>query len=373
MRSEVPQRLTYDGDAALRERGCMRMMQRMLHDDVCDALLVTHLPHVRYLSGFTGSSGWLLLRKRSAVLLTDPRYREQAAREVRHARIHIVSGTTMTTALGHGLLRTVDRLGVEAAHLDYVTFDNLRTSLRPVRLVPMIDAVEDLRARKFPDEIAAVRRAVRISERVWHEILPLLQPGVREFEIAAEITYRQRLHGAEGDAFPPIVLFGTRTSLIHGQPSAARLRNGQPVLMDFGCRVNGYASDLTRTVFLGKASRRLREIYIAVLEAQALGRDAIRAGLPAADLDRLVRRHIEQQGFGPYFEHGLGHGLGLEVHERPSLSWRNTQPLEEGAVVTIEPGVYVPGTGGVRIEDDVLVTSDGAVTLSRLPRELMEL
>jgi len=233
--------------------------------------------------------------------------------------------------------------------------------------------VEDLRTEKFPDEIAAIRRAVRISERVWHEVLPLLRAGVRERDIAAEITYRHRLQGADGDAFPPIVLFGKRTSLIHGQPSAARLRSGQPVLMDFGCRVDGYVSDLTRTIFLGKASRRMREIYAAVREAQTIGREALHPGIPAVEVDRVVRDHIVACGFGPYFEHGLGHGIGLEVHERPALSWRNTDPLEEGAVVTVEPGVYIPGVGGVRIEDDMLVTADGAASLSRLPRDLMEL
>lgn len=352
----------------------MRVLQRHLSEGVCDALLVTHLPHVRYLSGFTGSNGWLLVRKRSAVLLTDPRYREQAEKEVREIRVHIVARRSMTAALGtDGLLRRVRELGVEAAHLDYITFSNLRKTLDPVRLVPLHDAVEEQRAVKFPDEIAAIRRAVRISERVWEEVLPLLRPGVREFEIAAEITYRQRLHGADGDAFAPIVLFGRRSSLIHGQPTTARLRNGQPVLMDFGCRVNGYVSDITRTVFLGRASRRMRIIYRVVQEAQELGRSEIREGLPANELDGLVRSFIDEQGCGEYFEHGLGHGIGLEVHEQPTLSWRSSEPLESGAVVTIEPGVYVPGLGGVRIEDDMLITESGAESLTGLTRDLVEL
>ena len=352
----------------------MRVLQRHLSEGVCDALLVTYLPHVRYLSGFTGSNGWLLVRKRSAVLLTDPRYREQAEEEVRGMRVHIVAGRTMTAALSNdGLLRNVRELGVEAAHLDYVTFTNLRKSLDPVRLVALHDAVEEQRAVKFPDEIACIRRAVRISESVWEEILPLLRPGVREFEIAAEITYRQRLHGADGDAFPPIVLFGARSSLIHGQPSSVRLRMNQTVLMDFGCRVDGYVSDITRTVFLGRASRRMRAIYRVVQDAQELGRGTIHGGLRADALDRIVRSFIEDQGYGAYFEHGLGHGIGLQVHEQPTLSWRNSEPLEIGAVVTIEPGVYVPGVGGVRIEDDMLVTDSGAQSLTSLTRELVEL
>ena len=374
MRSTSPRRLPDADEAEQRRQVAIRVLQRHLSEGICDALLVTYLPHVRYLSGFTGSNGWLLVRKRSTVLLTDPRYREQAEQEVVGIRVHIVAGRTMTAALSNdGLLRHVRELGVEAAHLDYVTFTNLRKSLDPVRLVALHDAVEEQRAVKFPDEIACIRRAVRISERVWEEILPLLRPGVREIEIAAEITYRQRLLGADGDAFPPIVLFGARSSLIHGQPSTARLRAGQPVLMDFGCRVNGYVSDITRTVFLGGASRRMRAIYRVVRDAQELGRSEIREGLPADALDRLVRTFIDEQGYGDYFEHGLGHGIGLEVHEQPTLSWRNSDPLESGAVVTIEPGVYVPGLGGVRIEDDMLVTDAGAQSLTGLTRELVEL
>lgn len=370
---KAPHRPNDAGGASQRRRESLRLLQRFLREDVCDALLVTHLPHVRYLCGFTGSSGWLLVRRRSAVLLTDPRYREQAAQEVREARVHIVAGGTMTAALAGGLLRSVEKLGIEADHLDVVTHRNLAKALRPMRLVPLQHAIEDLREQKYPDEITAIRRAVRISEQVFRDILPLLRPGVREFEIAAEITYRHRLLGADGDAFPPIVLFGRRSSLIHGQPSGTRLRSGQVILMDFGCRANGYVCDMTRTVFLGRAPRRMREIYAAVQEAQEIGRSEARPGLPASALDHAVRSHIEERGYGAYFEHGLGHGIGLDVHEAPHISWRRDDPLEPGSVITIEPGIYVPDLGGVRIEDDVLITADSASCLTQLPRELTEL
>lgn len=337
-------------------------------------MLVTHLPHVRYLTGFTGSSGWLLLRPGSALFLTDPRYREQAAQEVHGARTVVVSGQTFAVALQgmglHGKLRT---LGFESDHLTSTIAENLKKLLRPLRLIPISGIVEELRIVKLEDELHAIRKAVRISEQVYSEVLPMLKPGVTEIDIAAELTFRQRRLGADGDAFPPIVLFGKRSSLVHGQPTRTRLAGRGPVLIDFGCRVSGYGSDLTRTLHFGSAGKRFRTVYQIVLEAQRSGFEAVRAGIPASELDTLVRREISDAGFGEYFEHGLGHGIGLEMHEAPLLSWRNPAPLEAGQVVTIEPGVYIPGAFGIRIEDDLLVTESGAILLSSLQRELTEL
>ena len=352
----------------------MALLQENLREGLADAFLVTHLPHVRYLTGFTGSNAWLLLRKRSAVLLTDARYREQAAREVANAEILIVTGMRMAEALKrHGLLRKQRSMAFESSHCSYTVAQNLRSVLKPLRLVPLHDAVEQLRENKYPDEIRATREAIRISETAYAEVLPLLRPGVRELDIAAELTYRQRLLGADADAFPPIVLFGTRRSLLHGQPPRPVLRAGQPVLIDFGCTVRGYASDITRTVFLGKARPRLRRMYDVVEQAQRLGCESARPGLAANVLDEEVRNVIRASGYGDRFEHGLGHGLGLEVHEAPHLSWRSGAILEPGMIVTIEPGIYVPGVGGIRIEDDVLITADGAERLTTLPRTLTEL
>ncbi|MCB2203678.1 Xaa-Pro peptidase family protein [bacterium] len=358
-----------------RRRGeSLRVLQDALREGLADSFLVTHLPHVRYLTGFTGSNGWLLVRKRSSILLTDPRYREQAAREVRGTQILIVAGRSMTDALrSEGLLRKQRSMAFEAGHLSYTTVSNLKRTLKPLRLLPLHDAVEQLRENKYADEVHSTRQAIRISEMVYNEILPLLKPGVTEIDIAAEITYRQRRMGADGDSFPPIVLFGKRSSLIHGQPSRSALRAGHTVLMDFGCVVEGYASDITRTVFLGKASPRMRRIYDVVAGAQEIGRAAAAPGLPCNQLDELVRNVIRDNGYGDRFEHGLGHGIGLEIHEAPLLSWRNSQPLEPGMIITIEPGIYVPGLGGVRIEDDILITSSGAEALTSLPRGLTEL
>jgi Xaa-Pro aminopeptidase len=360
--------------AERRQEESIRFLQEALREGLADAFLVTHLPHVRYLTGFSGSNAWLLIRKRSAVLLTDPRYREQSAREVHCAKILIVSGLSMTEALQRqGLLRRLGTLAFEAGHCSYTVASNLKKVLKPLRLIPLHDAVEQLRENKYPDEIQATREAVRISEAVYADVLPMLRAGVREIDIAAELTYRQRRMGADEDAFPPIVLFGKRSSLIHGTPSRAVLRRGQAVLLDFGCRVRGYASDLTRTVFLGKAPPRLRRIYDVVEKAQRRGLENVGPGVRADHLDEMVRAVIRANGYGDRFEHSLGHGIGLEVHEQPVLSWRNSAELEPGMLVTIEPGIYVPGLGGVRIEDDVLITALGAEVLSSLPRALTEL
>lgn len=337
------------------------------------AFLVTHLPHVRYLTGFTGSNGWLLLRPRSAVLLTDPRYREQAAAEVRGVRVSVVKGKTFTETLAALRLHAqLSVLAFEADHLTATVAANLKAALRPLRLQPVSGLVEFHRMVKGEDEIARISSAIAISEQAFLDVLPLLRPGVTEVDIAAELSYRQRLLGADGDAFPPIVLFGARTSLVHGQPSGARLGRRAPVLLDFGCRVNGYGSDITRTLHVGRASRRFRAVYDTVRDAQEAGCNALRAGIEAARLDGIVRDRIAAAGWGAYFEHSLGHGIGLETHEAPNLSWRNGQALEEGQVVTVEPGVYLPGQFGVRIEDDLLVLPGGSECLTTLPRTLLE-
>lgn len=337
------------------------------------AFLVTHLPHIRYLTGFTGSNAWLLLRSRSAVLFTDPRYREQAAAEVRGMRVSIVKGTTFTEALTALRLHAhLSVLAFEADHLTATVAANLKRALRPLRMQPVSGLVEFHRMVKGEDEIERINRAINISEQAFLDLLPMLRPGVTEIDIAAELSYRQRRLGADGDAFPPIVLFGARTSLVHGQPSPARLTRRAPVLLDFGCRVDGYGSDITRTLHVGPAPRRFREVYDIVREAQEAGCAALRAGIEAARVDDIVRGRIADAGWGAYFEHGLGHGIGLETHEAPHLSWRNGDLLEEGQVVTVEPGVYLPGKFGVRIEDDLLVLSDGAECLTTLPRTLLE-
>jgi len=337
-----------------------------------DALLVTSLPNVRYLTGFTGSNAMVVVLPRTVYFLTDQRYRQQSKEQVRGVR-RIISRTTLFEALSeHRLLRR-GRVGFEAKHLSYASHRLLRRLLPGVDLRPVHECVEDIALRKDDAEIALLSMAIRVTEQVFGRVLSLLRPGVRELEIAAEITYLHRRLGAEGDAFEPIVASGERGALPHARPSRRKMRNGDLVTLDFGCTVAGYCSDLTRTVAIGRASRRAREVYRAVLTAQTEALAAARPGMLAGDLDHVARSRLKRAGFGRYFSHSLGHGIGLRIHERPRVAPRGRERLEVGSVVTIEPGVYLPGELGVRIEDDLVLTDDGCRVLTSAPKELMVL
>jgi len=352
----------------------LRALRALLRESGLDAMLVSDLSNVRYLCGFTGSNGWLLVRRRSAVFVTDTRYTEQAASEVREASVLIAGQERLSDALlRSGALNGVSLLGFEAEHMSFAAHRVLAKLFKGVKLLPSAEAVETLRMIKSGNELGEMRKAIRITETALQEVIAELQPGVSEQSIAASITYHMRRLGADGDAFNPIVLFGPRTSLVHGTPGAARLKKGQLVLFDIGCRVNGYCSDLTRTFAFGRVPRTLKENYEHVREAQQAARSAVREGVTARSVDMLVREMLAKAGLDRFFGHALGHGLGLDVHESPLISQRNTQPLEAGHVVTIEPGVYIPGEGGIRIEDDVLVLPDGSETLTTFPREWTEL
>ena len=352
----------------------LRALRAVLRTGGIDGMLVTRAANVRYLCGFTGSNGWLLVRPRSAVFVTDGRYAEQAATEIMEAGVLIADQERLSDAL----LRTsamngLARLGFEADTISFSLHKLLARQFRGHKLVPLAEAIEPLRQIKSAPELAAMRKAIAITEMVLGDVLGELRPGVTEREIAADITWKHRRAGADGDAFHPIVLFGKRTSLIHGQPGDTRLRADQLVLIDMGCQVRGYRSDVTRTVSFGRIPRRFRRMYESVREAQHAGCNAIREGVEARAVDALVRTMLDADGLGEYFGHALGHGLGIEVHEIPLLSRKNPDRLLSGQVVTIAPGVYIPGQGGIRIEDDVLVLQDGSETLTRFTRDLVEL
>ncbi len=349
-------------------------LRAALHTRGLRALLVTHPVHVRWLCGFTGSNGWLLLRSRDAVFVTDPRYEEQAAAEVREARILHAGTLRLSEALQQDkAFRNLRALGIEEEHVTVALQRSIAERCAPARPRAVAGVLEELRERKSSDEIDCIRRAIAISERVLHEVLRELRPGVSERDIAAEITYRHRRAGADGDAFPPIVLFGTRSSLIHGQPSEARLRKGQLVLIDMGCTVRGYHSDITRTVGFGRVPVKFRRMYEQLRASQEEARAAVTPGMTASALDALARTSLERADLARYFTHALGHGLGLDVHEAPILSSRSNATLRAGMVVTIEPGLYLPGEGGMRLEDDVLVMPEGGETLTSLSRDWLEL
>ncbi len=338
-----------------------------------DAVLITHLPHVRYLTGFSGSNACCLVTQTLHWFATDPRYATQVADEVTGAQVIVVKGPLASALVRKGRLRARARIGYASFRTSVGLYGQLR-ALRPqASWVPMDATLDELFSVKNEDELGAIQAAAAISDEVFGEILGWMHPGMREADVAAEITYRQRRKGAEGDAFEPIVASGERGALPHARASAKRIRKGDLVTLDFGCVINGYCSDITRTVAVGQVSRKLRSMYEAVLAAQLSALAAVQHGVPGRAVDAVARRVLRERKLAQWFRHSLGHGLGLEVHEIPRLAPRSADTLTEGQVVTVEPGVYVPGLGGVRIEDDVRVTRTGIELLTHSPKGLIVL
>ncbi|NLF32292.1 MAG: aminopeptidase P family protein [Planctomycetes bacterium] len=350
-----------------------RRLVRRLAGRRADAMLVTSAPNVRYLSGFGGEDSWLLVGRGWAVLLTDSRFAEQATLDCPGVE-HVIRDGAMADALAGALRgRKVRRLAFESEHVTVAEHAKLAEAIGERRLTGVEAAAAGLRAVKDDGEVAAIRRAIRMAERAFAGLIAggakaLL--GRREDAVAGELEYRMRQAGAAEASFPTIVAAGAHGSLPHHRPGPARIRDGQAVLFDWGAKAGGYCSDLTRVVFVGRIPPQMGRIYEVVLKAQKASIEAIRPGRPASSVDGVARRLIAQAGFAGRFGHGLGHGVGLEIHESPALSPRNQARLRAGQVVTVEPGIYVPGVGGVRIEDDVLVTPDGAQVLSRLPKAI---
>jgi Xaa-Pro aminopeptidase len=337
-------------------------------------LIVTSLPNVRYLTGFTGSSGVLLVTADAALLVTDFRYASQAPAEVGAAAAVRIEQHNLWEAVRE-VLRDfgLTRVGVER---DRMTLGDARRleAMDGLEVVATAGLVEGLRASKDPGEIAAIREAARLANESLNAILGFIEPGRTEFEVAAELEAAMRRRGSEWFAFPSIVASGPRSALPHASCSSRTIGKGDWLVLDFGAQIRGYCSDITRTFVVGApADSRQREVYEVVRRAQALARAGLRAGLIGKEGDALARDLIVEAGMGEAFGHSLGHGLGLEVHEAPRLSQRNERPLPTGAVVTVEPGVYFEGWGGVRIEDDVVLRPDGAECLSDGCTELVEL
>lgn len=337
-----------------------------------DALIVSSLLNIRYLTGFTGSHALLIITRTSATFLTDTRYLLQAKEEVQHCkRIVITDVGLYEEAAKRNLLSKGARVGFESQQVTYALYRTLRRLFPEMSFVSTADIVEEVMLVKEEAEVEMIRRAAAISDKVFQEILSVLRPGVRELDIAAEISYLQQRNGAQRDAFETIVASGERSCLPHARASEKKIKTGDLVTVDFGCVVNGYNSDLTRTVAVGKTTMQAKRMYAAVLEAQREAIASTKAGMWAKELDAIARTRIERRGFGKYFNHSLGHGLGLHVHERPKISRLSKEQLHEGSVITIEPGVYIPGFGGVRIEDDVVVTKEGCEVLNTAPKEFV--
>ena len=340
-----------------------------------DALLVSHLPNIRYLCGFSGSAGLLLVESASATLFTDSRYTFQAREEVLGARTQICK-QGLIAAAGAALRGRRGRLrvGYAASSVTVAQKQALEAAAGTrVRWVVEANTVEKLRAVKDDQELRIMNEAARAISAVFRHVLREIKPGVAELAIAAEIDHEVKRLGCSGPSFETIVASGERSAWAHARPSSKPLGKNELVVLDQGAILRGYCSDMTRTVFLGKASRKIQNLYSAVLEAQQAGKQAIRPGVTAGDVDKAARSALKRARLDRYFTHSLGHGLGLEVHEMPRLGKGQSTVLEQGMVLTVEPGVYIEGFGGIRIEDDVVVTARGCAELTTATREFLEL
>ncbi|MGC2332252.1 MAG: Xaa-Pro peptidase family protein [Candidatus Acidiferrales bacterium] len=340
-----------------------------------DSILVSHLPNIQYLCGFSGSAGLLLVGESQATLFTDSRYTLQARQEVCGARVHIAK-QGLLNAVGEELKAQRRRPAVAYAtgHTTVAQKQALEAIARGrVRWASDDNAVEKLRAVKDAGELACMRDAAHLISRVFRKVLPLIRPGTSELDLAAEIEYGIKQMGGSGASFETIVASGPRSAWAHARPTPKRLGKSELVVLDQGAILRSYCSDMTRTVFLGRAPARIRRMYRAVLRAQEAAKQAIRPGIKAADVDRAARQTLKRFGLARYFTHSTGHGLGIEVHEMPRLGKGEETVLQERMVVTVEPGVYLEGLGGIRIEDDVVVTAQGAVDLTTAPRDFLEL
>ncbi len=362
--------------AADRRRARQEALVRALEAEGLDGLLVASRANIRYLTGFSGSAALAVVTRADVLLVTDFRYDEQARAEAGAVARVAVERTSVWDRLFKELpaLGPLAALGYEAHVLAVRDAERFAAAGRAWCWRPTVDLVERLRVVKDAGEVAAIRSAAALAGRALAETLPRVRPGMAELEIAGLLEEALRRLGSEGHPFPTIVASGPRTALPHARSSSRRVAAGEWLLLDFGAQVDGYCADITRTVVVGaRATERQRALYEVVAEAQARARAGVRAGMSGRDADALARELIAARGLGEAFGHSLGHGLGLEVHEAPRLASTNAEPLPAGAVVTIEPGVYLAGEGGVRIEDDVHLAPEGPELLSDGLTDLVEL
>ncbi|MFW6162263.1 MAG: M24 family metallopeptidase [Planctomycetota bacterium] len=345
-------------------------LRQALQDKGLPNLLVSDEANVTYLTGFTGDSTWLLVTEDRQRLLTDSRYTEQAGHEAPQCEL-VERKETLVKALGETLAQAeVSRLAFEADALAYATYEEIAEELDGVELLPARDLVEGLRQTKDETEVERVREAIAVAEGAFEEVVAALAAGQSERQVAVTLDHALRRRGARKGSFEACVAARERSSLPHAQPTDAVIQPGDTVLIDWGAEVDLYCSDCTRTLFLSRPDSRWLEIYGVVLAAQRKAIDAIRPGMELKAVDAVAREHIAAAGYGERFGHGLGHGIGLRVHEQPRLSRQAEGTVAAGNVVTVEPGIYIPGWGGVRIEDVIVVREDGAEVLTSLPSDL---
>jgi Xaa-Pro aminopeptidase len=338
-----------------------------------DALLVTSPANVRYLSDFAGSNGLILLTRSETHFFTDPRYAIEASRNIT-GTVHIVKGPMIAGVAEVIKRKRLKKIGFESAWLHYDEYARLREKLPlAASLHPVGRIIEERRMLKSPDEIAKIRKSVQVNSEAYARAIKRLRPGVTEQDVAAEIEFQMKVLGAEKPAFDTIVAAGPRSALPHAHPTPYRLTETELLLIDMGASVEGYSSDMTRVVHLGRAPKRIGQMYKAVLEAQLAGIAAVREGVTAGRIDAATRNVLKKHKLDKTFIHSTGHGLGLEIHEGPRLGKKEPTKLQAGMAITIEPGAYIEGLGGIRIEDTVLVTAKGCEVLTPTSKEFLSL
>lgn len=347
-----------------------RLREKMMQQQL-EALLIYSEHNRRYIAGFSGTAGYVLITEDRAVLLTDFRYMTQAAEQCAHMEVIKHEAKVMQSIKAELERSKIKRLGVEQHHMTYGAFLQTAKELDPIELVPTENLIEALRMTKEESELAVMKEAADLADRTFMHIQSFLKPGVRELDVALELETFMRKNGASGASFDTIVASGERSALPHGVASERRIGAGEFVKLDFGAYYQGYCSDITRTVVVGQPTDKHRDIYNIVLEAQMHCLEHIRPGMTGREADALTRDIITRYGYSDYFGHGTGHGLGLEIHEAPRLSPTSDLVLKPGMTVTVEPGIYLPDFGGVRIEDDIVITETGMKRLTLSSKDFL--
>ncbi|TCP70617.1 M24 family metallopeptidase [Baia soyae] len=347
-------------------------LRREMMSQGIEVYLITNPYNRRYITGFTGSSGVAIVTEKEAVFVTDFRYIDQVKAECPHFRLELQSSLD----IWHTVRESIKKLGLkkvsfEATHMTFAQFQALSQGDSSIEYIPAPQIIEELRMIKSEDELSIIRQAATIADRTFEQIIQYIQPGLKESEVQLRLKVLMMEMGATGPSFDIIVASGWRGALPHGVASDKVIEKGDLVTLDFGAAYQGYVSDLTRTVMVGKPNEKQKEIYDIVLEAERKAVDALRPGMTGMEADAVARDLITQRGYGAYFGHGTGHGIGLEVHEGPRLSQAGSNVLKPGNVVTVEPGIYLSDFGGVRIEDDVLITESGHEVLTHCTKELI--
>ncbi|MBD3218961.1 MAG: M24 family metallopeptidase [candidate division Zixibacteria bacterium] len=352
----------------------LKRLQQLVKKENLDCLLVTDVTNIRYLTGYSGSSAKLLVFPTQTYFFTDFRYKDQVKKEVKGAKIEIGQRDPMMDFPSFKPLQKKNiTIGFQSEYITHAMLEQLKELLPEAIFVPTKNIVGTLSIIKTQAEIKLIREAVKISDKAFDRILGYIEPGLREDEIAAELEYQMKILGSEKPAFDTIVASGPRSALPHGVASDRKVQKGDYITMDFGAKYKGYHSDMTRTIVVGKATQKQKKIYNLVLKAQKAGCRYAKAGITGKELDKKVRKIIEKAGYGKNFGHGLGHGLGTVVHDAPPVSPLSEVELKPNMVVTIEPGIYISGWGGVRIEDDVVLKKNSCVILNKAEKMLIEL